>query len=66
MDFQDDRRGEVINYIVARYGREHVAQIITFGTLGAKASIRDVGRGVGDAVRGGPTGSRGSCPPGST
>ena len=44
MDFQDDRRGEVINYIVARYGREHVAQIITFGTLGAKASIRDVGR----------------------
>ena len=44
MDFQDDRREEVINYIVARYGREHVAQIITFGTLGAKASIRDVGR----------------------
>ena len=44
MDFQDDRRGEVINYIVDRYGREHVAQIITFGTLGAKASIRDVGR----------------------
>ena len=44
MDFQDDRREEVINYIVVRYGREHVAQIITFGTLGAKASIRDVGR----------------------
>ena len=44
MDFQDDRREEVINYIVARYGREHVAQIITFGTLGAKASIRDTGR----------------------
>ena len=44
MDFQDDRREEVINYIVARYGREHVAQIITFGTLGARASIRDVGR----------------------
>ena len=44
MDFQDDRRGEVINYIVDRYGRDHVAQIITFGTLGAKASIRDVGR----------------------
>lgn len=44
MDFQDDRRTEVINYIVDRYGREHVAQIITFGTLGAKASIRDVGR----------------------
>ena len=44
MDFQDDRREEVINYVVSTYGREHVAQIITFGTLGARASIRDVGR----------------------
>ena len=44
MDFQDDRREEVINYVVDKYGREHVAQIITFGTLGARASIRDVGR----------------------
>ena len=44
MDFQDDRREEVINYVVSKYGREHVAQIITFGTLGARASIRDVGR----------------------
>ena len=44
LDFQDDRREEVLNYVVSRYGREHVAQIITFGTLGAKASIRDVGR----------------------
>ena len=44
MDFQDDRRGEVINYVVDKYGREHVAQIITFGTFGAKAAIRDVGR----------------------
>lgn len=44
MDFQDDRREEVINYVVEKYGREHVAQIITFGTLGAKASVRDVGR----------------------
>ena len=44
MDFQDDRREEVLNYVVEKYGREHVAQIITFGTLGAKASIRDVGR----------------------
>ena len=47
MDFQDDRREEVINYVVAKYGREHVAQIITFGTLGARASIRDVGRALG-------------------
>ena len=44
MDFQDDRREEVLNYVVSRYGRDHVAQIITFGTLGARASIRDVGR----------------------
>ena len=44
MDFQDDRRSEVLDYVVAKYGHEHVAQIITFGTLGAKASVRDVGR----------------------
>ena len=44
MDFQDDRREEVINYVTAKYGRDHVAQIITFGTLGARASVRDVGR----------------------
>ena len=44
MDFQDDRREEVFNYVVSQYGRDHVAQIITFGTLGARASIRDVGR----------------------
>ena len=44
MDFQDDRREEVINYVVQKYGREHVAQIITFGTLGARAAIRDTGR----------------------
>ena len=44
MDFCMDRRGEVINYVVEKYGKDHVAQIITFGTLGAKAAIRDVGR----------------------
>ena len=44
MDFQDDRRDEVISYVVERYGRDHVAQIITFGTLGARAAIRDSGR----------------------
>ena len=43
-DICRDRRQEVINYVSERYGREHVAQIITFGTLGAKAAIRDVGR----------------------
>ena len=44
MDFCMDRRGEVITYVVDKYGADHVAQIITFGTLGAKAAIRDVGR----------------------
>ena len=43
-DFCRDRRQEIINYVSGRYGRGHVAQIITFGTLGAKAAIRDVGR----------------------
>ena len=44
MDFQDDRRDEVLRYLVEKYGSDHVAQIITFGTMGAKASVRDVGR----------------------
>ena len=44
MDFQDDRREEVINYVVDKYGKEHVAQIITFGTFGAKGGVRDVAR----------------------
>ncbi|TKB74764.1 MAG: DNA polymerase III subunit alpha, partial [Nitrospira sp.] len=44
MDFCMDRRGEVISYVVDKYGSDHVAQIITFGTMKAKAAIRDVGR----------------------
>ncbi len=44
MDFCMDRRGEVINYVTQKYGTDHVAQIITFGTMAAKAAIRDVGR----------------------
>jgi DNA polymerase-3 subunit alpha len=44
MDFADDRRDEVIQYVIGRYGRERVAQIITFGRLLARAAIRDVGR----------------------
>ncbi len=47
MDFQDDRRDEVIAYVTRKYGQDHVAQIITFGTLGARAAIRDVGRALG-------------------
>jgi DNA polymerase-3 subunit alpha len=44
IDFCTNRRGAVIQYVTEKYGREHVAQIITFGTLAAKAAIKDVGR----------------------
>jgi len=47
MDFADDRRGEVIEYVIQKYGADHVAQIITFGTMAAKAAVRDVGRAMG-------------------
>ena len=44
IDFCMNRRGEVIQYVTQKYGREQVAQIITFNTLGARAAIKDVGR----------------------
>src|SRR6201987_1451282 len=44
IDFCMNRRGEVINYVTQKYGRANVAQIITFGTMAAKAAIKDVGR----------------------
>lgn len=44
LDYPDDRRAEMIQYCVEKYGSDKVAQIITFGTLGARAAIRDVGR----------------------
>src|SRR6266436_8147818 len=44
VDFCMNRRGEVIQYVTQKYGREQVAQIITFNTLGARAAIKDVGR----------------------
>jgi len=44
IDFCYERRQEVIDYVIEKYGADHVAQIITFGTLGAKNAIRDVGR----------------------
>lgn len=47
MDFCYNRRDEVIEYVARKYGREHVSQIITFGTLAAKAAIRDCGRAMG-------------------
>jgi DNA polymerase-3 subunit alpha len=47
IDFADDRRADVIEYVREKYGQECVAQIITFGTMGAKSVIRDVGRVMG-------------------
>jgi DNA polymerase-3 subunit alpha len=55
IDFADDRRGDVIEYVREKYGRDCVAQIITFGTMGAKSVVRDVARvmglGFGDGDR---------------
>src|SRR5262249_17891139 len=47
MDFPDDRREEVIRYVADKYGWEKVAQIVTFNTMAARASVRDVGRVMG-------------------
>ena len=44
MDFGDTRRGEVIEYVRRKYGEDHVAQIVTFGTMAARGVVRDVGR----------------------
>ncbi len=47
LDFADTRRDEVLRYVEEKYGKDHVAQIITFGTMAARVSIRDVGRVLG-------------------
>jgi DNA polymerase-3 subunit alpha len=47
IDFADHRRDEVLGYVKDRYGEDHVAQIITFGTMAARAAIRDAGRSMG-------------------
>ncbi len=47
LDFSDRRRDEVIEYVTQKYGRDRVAQIITFGTMAARAAIRDTGRALG-------------------
>lgn len=47
IDFCDRRRGEVIDYVISRYGSDRVAQIITFGTLACRAAVRDAGRVMG-------------------
>ena len=49
MDFEDARRDEVIQYVQEKYGKDRVAQIVTFGTLGAKAALKDCGRVLGFA-----------------
>ncbi|MQG21276.1 MAG: DNA polymerase III subunit alpha [SAR202 cluster bacterium] len=47
LDFQDDQREKVIEYVTRKYGQDRVAQIITFGTLGARGALRDTGRALG-------------------
>ena len=47
IDFADDRRDDVLNYCREKYGKDHVAHIITFGTMAARAAIRDAGRALG-------------------
>lgn len=47
MDFADDRRSEVIKYVTEKYGKDKVAQIITFGTMAARNAVRDTGRALG-------------------
>ncbi|MDR0530656.1 MAG: DNA polymerase III subunit alpha [Oscillospiraceae bacterium] len=47
IDFCYERRGEVIDYVIEKYGADHVAQIVTFGTMAARAALRDVGRALG-------------------
>ncbi len=47
VDFADNRRDEILDYVREKYGQENVAQIITFGTMAARAAVRDVGRAMG-------------------
>ena len=47
IDFDDEGRGKIIDWVVNKYGHNQVAQIITYGTMAAKSSLRDTARGVG-------------------
>ncbi len=47
VDFSDTKRQQVVDYVIRKYGSDHVAQIVTFGTLKARAAVRDVGRAMG-------------------
>jgi DNA polymerase-3 subunit alpha len=44
LTFDDDGRGKVIDYVIDKYGKNQVAQIVTYGTMAARSSLRDVGR----------------------
>lgn len=50
VDFCYEKRQQVIDYVIRKYGVDHVAQIITFGTMAARGAIRDVGRGAGNLL----------------
>ena len=63
VDFEDSRRDEVIAYVTRKYGSDHVAQIITFGTMLARAAIRDVGRVAGHGLRRGRPHRQGRAQP---
>ena len=60
IDFDERRRGEMIRYATERYGSDHVAQIVTYGTIKAKAAIKDAARVMGQPSRC-PTGSPRRC-----
>ena len=62
MDFDERRRGEMIRYVAERYGADHVAQIVTFSTIKARAAVRDGARVLGFPMPSG-TRSRRRCPP---
>lgn len=51
IDFQDDRRDEVIDYVIAKYGQQHAAQIVTFNTYGPRVAIKDMGKVMGLSLR---------------
>jgi DNA polymerase III subunit alpha len=68
LDFADTRRDEVLQYVINKYGKDHVAQVITFGTMAARGSLRDAGRALGltydfcdrvaKLIPGGPAGTK--------
>lgn len=58
LDFEDERRGEVVDYVLARYGRDYAAQIGTLATFGAKAALRDVARTLGMTLEEGQAASK--------